>query len=100
MPEKERDNAKDLLSGLDEMAEEAPGVGLCSLPFKLLRQKAEVLIEERYKLAAYRLPRMVKPYTGYAGQCPSCGVVFLDDSTHFCGNCGQAILFPEKEIVK
>ena len=43
------------------------------------------------KLKAYREPKMVKPYTGYAGQCPSCGAAFLDDLTHFCGNCGQAI---------
>lgn len=55
---------------------------------------------EYKKLKAYRKPKMVMPHAGYAGQCPSCGVVFLDDSTHFCGNCGQAILFPEKEIVK
>ena len=25
------------------------------------------------------------------GKCPSCGAVFVDDKTKFCGNCGQAI---------
>lgn len=25
------------------------------------------------------------------GKCPCCGVVFMDKSTCFCGNCGQAL---------
>lgn len=25
------------------------------------------------------------------GKCPSCGAVFLDKSTKYCGNCGQAL---------
>lgn len=25
------------------------------------------------------------------GKCPRCGVIFTDDSTKYCGNCGQAI---------
>jgi len=25
------------------------------------------------------------------GKCPKCGAVFLDKSTSYCGNCGQAI---------
>lgn len=49
-------------------------------------------IGEYKKLKAYREPKVVKPYAGYAGQCPTCGAVFLDGLTRFCGNCGQAIL--------
>jgi ribosomal protein S27AE len=25
------------------------------------------------------------------GKCPSCGAVFLDKNTNYCGNCGQAL---------
>lgn len=31
------------------------------------------------------------PYKGYEGKCPTCGVIFLDRSTNYCGNCGQAL---------
>lgn len=90
MPEKEKDNAQDLLSGLDEMAEEAPGVGLCSLPFKLLRQKAEALIEERNKLAAYREEKPLVRHGNTMGVCPRCGTPVFGVS-NFCNFCGQAI---------
>lgn len=25
------------------------------------------------------------------GKCPMCGAVFMDKSTNYCGNCGQAL---------
>lgn len=25
------------------------------------------------------------------GKCPRCGAVFMDKSTNYCGNCGQAL---------
>ena len=31
------------------------------------------------------------------GKCPSCGAVFLDKSTNFCGNCGQALKWGDRE---
>lgn len=52
-------------------------------------------IGEYKKLKTYREPQMVKPYAGYAGQCPNCGAVFLDKSTRYCGNCGQKLSFEE-----
>ena len=54
-------------------------------------------IGEYKKLKTYREPQMVKPCAGYAGQCPNCGAVFLDDSTLFCGNCGQALKWAADE---
>lgn len=27
----------------------------------------------------------------FTGKCPSCGAVFLDNTTKYCGNCGQAL---------
>ncbi len=49
-----KNTAQELLDGLREMEEEAPGVGLCTLPFKLLIGKAEEIIAERDRLAAVR----------------------------------------------
>ena len=37
--------------------------------------------------------RKPKPETRYYGngRCPNCDAVFMDKSTRFCGNCGQAL---------
>ena len=37
-----------------------------------------------------QIPYKPKDYSGYPGQC-KCGVVFLDKSTKYCGNCGQRL---------
>ena len=29
------------------------------------------------------------------GKCPTCGAVFMDKSTKYCGNCGQALDWEE-----
>ena len=38
---------KELLDGIDEMIEQAPSVGLCAFPFKILRDGVAKLIAER-----------------------------------------------------
>jgi hypothetical protein len=87
----EKDQA--LLAAVNEMEEQAPSVGLCGYPFKILRKEIAKLIEERDGLLAYREPKRVLPEKRYfgVGICPRCGVVFVNDSTPFCGNCGQAL---------
>lgn len=89
--ETERNTAQELLDGLREMEEEAPGVGLCTLPFKLLIGKAEEIIAERDKLAAYRQATPVKKHGNTIGYCPRCGIAVNSVVDDFCGNCGQAI---------
>lgn len=37
-----------------------------------------------------QIPKKPSNYKGYEGKC-KCGVVFLDKSTKYCGNCGQAL---------
>ena len=37
---------KDLLDQIEEMAEQAPSVGLCSLPFRILHTRVLALIHE------------------------------------------------------
>lgn len=37
---------KDLLDQIEKMAEQAPGVGLCSLPFRILHTRVLALIHE------------------------------------------------------
>lgn len=44
------DRDRALLDGIMEMEEQAPGVGLCSYPFKVVRQEVERIIEERNAL--------------------------------------------------
>lgn len=41
---------QELLDGLDEMIAQAPGVGLCSLPFKIVRERVAEIIAERDRL--------------------------------------------------
>ena len=47
-----------------------------------------VLKVARKGIAKYPLPD--HRYYGN-GQCPVCRAVFMDKSTNFCGNCGQAL---------
>lgn len=37
-----------------------------------------------------QIPHKVTPYKSYHGKC-KCGVVFLDNTTNYCGNCGQRL---------
>lgn len=85
------DNDKQLLDSVKQMEDEAPSVGLCGFAFKILHDEIAKLITDRDDAAQYRAPLRVLPYKGYAGKCPRCSVVFLDDSTKFCGNCGQLL---------
>lgn len=40
-----------------------------------------------------QIPEKLLPEQHYygIGKCSRCGVVFTDDTTKYCGNCGQAI---------
>ena len=42
------------------------------------------------ELIKKQMPYKPKPYQCYPGRC-RCGVVFLDKSTKYCGNCGQRL---------
>ena len=35
-------------------------------------------------------PKQDNKYYG-VGICPSCGAVFINDTTNYCGNCGQKL---------
>lgn len=60
-------------------------------------------LEEALKLAKEALkkqiPEKLLPEQRYygIGKCSRCGVVFTDDTTKYCGNCGQAIEWGEGE---
>lgn len=88
---------KTMLDGVAKLADEAPDSGLCPIPFRLIHAQMLELIHERDELRGYREPKKVLEYIGYCGKCPSCGAVFLDPSTPYCGNCGQAIVFPNEK---
>lgn len=79
------------MDGLREMEEEAPSVGLCTLPFKLLISKAEEIIAERDRLAEYREEKPLVRHGNTLGVCPRCGTPVFGVASAFCGFCGQAI---------
>ena len=56
---------KEIIDGIDEMIEQAPGVGLCSFPFKILRDGVNELIAERDELKK-ELDKHLLPHVGYA----------------------------------
>lgn len=86
---------QEFIDGIDQMINEAPDVGLCSFPFKIIRDYVINLVTERNQLKEYRTPKKVQAWNGTAvwgvGKCPNCNAVFLDRSTPYCGNCGQAL---------
>lgn len=41
-------------------------------------------------------PLEEKRYYGI-GKCPTCNAVFMDNTTNYCGNCGQAIDWSDSE---
>ena len=47
-----------------------------------------VSVEAKYRIAQKPKPDLF--YYGY-GKCPTCGVIFADKSTNYCGNCGQSL---------
>lgn len=53
---------------------------------KELHKMIDVAIEKQIS----KKPLEENRYYGN-GKCPNCGAVFLDKSTHYCGNCGQAL---------
>ena len=57
---------EELLSGIDQIIEQAPSVGLCPLPFKLIRERVSELVAERNQLQEEvgRLRYLVNHYIG------------------------------------
>lgn len=49
--------------------------------------------------AKYRIPQKPKPDLSYYsyGECPTCGAVFEDKPTNYCGNCGQVLDWSDKK---
>lgn len=60
-----------------------------SIDYQLTTDDIECL-EMAKKALEKQIPKKPLPYKGFEGKC-ACGVVFLDRSTNYCGNCGQAL---------
>ena len=82
-----------IIDALRQIEDEAPSAGLCPTTFRLIRMQMERTIAERDELLKYRVAAKVKPRSGYAGKCPTCGLVFHDGLTAYCGNCGQKLAY-------
>lgn len=61
---------KELL-GLSDLVQEAEDCALSAIKKQILKKPL--------------------PYKGWEGKCPTCGVIFIDRTTNYCGNCGQAL---------
>ena len=51
-------------------------------------------IDRLVEAARFRIKRKPVPEPEFCygnGCCPNCRVYFIDKSTHYCGNCGQAL---------
>lgn len=79
------DTEKLLLDSINDMAEQAPSVGLCAAPFRVMHTMTWEIISERDKLLVYRLPQIAE-----GGRCPTCGT-FADPYANYCWKCGQRI---------
>lgn len=53
-------------------------------------QEAIIIIQSVMKKAIPQKPLPDNRYYGN-GKCPCCNAVFLDKTTNYCGNCGQAL---------
>ncbi len=47
--------------------------------------------------AKYRIPQKPEPELYENGKCPTCGAVFEDKPTNYCGNCGQVLDWSGKD---
>ena len=61
----------------------------------------EVEIDRRKltQMLLKQVPKTVLPDNRYygGGRCPSCLAVFLDNTTNYCGNCGQKLDWGQEE---
>lgn len=48
-------------------------------------------MEKAIEALEKQIPKKPLPHKGWEGKCPTCGVIFLDRTTNYCGNCGQAL---------
>lgn len=70
---------------VEQIAMEAKMAGVASVT---VLNKAAILEALEKQVPKEPLP---EPRYYGNGKCPRCGAVFLDKSTNYCGNCGQAL---------
>ena len=64
----------------------------CEIDYNLAEAGAEMnYCQDALKALEKQIPKKSTPYKGFEGKCTCCGVIFLDRSTNYCGNCGQAL---------
>lgn len=68
-------------------------------PYGVIECQTKEDFEKANEAIEKQIPKKVLPEQHYygIGKCSRCGVVFTDDTTKYCGNCGQAIEWEEGE---
>lgn len=87
-----KDTERELLDGIQRMEQQAAELGLCSLPFMIVRGSVEELIEERDALLSEKIPRAAEYTDDGDYVCPQCGIAF-DVAYNFCPVCGQPLIW-------
>lgn len=72
---------------------------------KYFKRRMDIPIDDKikdYERIAFdalekQIPKKPTPYKGFEGKCTCCGVIFIDRSTNYCGNCGQALDWSDSE---
>lgn len=61
-------------------------------------KKLDVNNCNNFKDGSKQIPQKPLPEERYygVGKCPTCNAVFLNTTTNYCGNCGQALDWGEK----
>lgn len=62
------------------------------------RERLTAAVDRLVEAARFRIKRKPVPEPEFCygiGCCPNCRANFIDESTHYCGNCGQALDWDE-----
>jgi|GEM_PF-979637 len=80
----------------DTLKKKAPEI-VRSLAGAFCDMKIRLMLNFAADATEKQIPKKPLPYKGFDGKCVCCGVVFLDRSTKYCGNCGQALDWGEAD---
>lgn len=77
---------------------------ISKIEFRIIKNTKELESQVEFqnkivKAVEKQIPKKPLPEERYygIGKCPNCSAVFLDKSTKYCGNCGQALDWSDDE---
>lgn len=83
-------NEQEVINELHRMKKRLSGAQGCSIKTQEANQYSVDCLRMAISALGKQTPYIPKPYKQYAGTC-KCGVIFMDRTTNYCGNCGQRL---------